>query len=118
MFVILSVFVYFLPFGYPTHLSKPIITKISINENRTLSISGWTDYFGPTSDILMYAILKNNGNKVFVLDPLISDKKGNFSIQMSLPNYVHSGKYILEIQSHCREEHSSFCFNLCWKLAK
>jgi Ca2+-binding RTX toxin-like protein len=112
VFVILSVFVTIIPLGHSTHLSKPIITTAIINKNKTISISGWTDYFGPTSDILMYAILKNNIGKVFALDYLISDKKGNFSLQMMLPSYIQNGKYILEIQSHCREEHKSFCFNL------
>jgi Ca2+-binding RTX toxin-like protein len=96
---------------YATHLSKPIITNFSISEDRVLSIIGTTDYFAPTSDIILYLIIKNDDGSLLKWYSTISDNKGYFNFKLELPANVPTNNYIIEIMSQCRIEHQSICAN-------
>ena len=121
LFLLLIFFAIVLPFFFPvdntslaygTHLSKPIITKVGMDSNKTLSISGFTDYYGPTSSVVLYVFIKGESNETIGLGSIVSDRKGEFSFQLKLPNQTSAGdNYTIEIMSQCRKEHQSFCTN-------
>jgi Ca2+-binding RTX toxin-like protein len=110
IFLLLSIFA---ADANATHLSKPIITmdKTSFKANEVMTVKGWVDYFGPTSDVLLDILIRTPNGTIALRDTVKSDSYANFSFGFRLPSIMSPGNYILQVISQCRDEHRDICAN-------
>jgi Ca2+-binding RTX toxin-like protein len=117
-FLIMAIFAFIFLYHFPldaeaTHLSKPVVVmnKATFETNETMIVTGWVNYFGPTSDVLLDALLRASNGTIAAINTSKSDSFGNFSFNFRLSDNVVPGKYIVQIISQCREEHREICAN-------
>jgi hypothetical protein len=96
-----------------THLSKPIINmdKTSFKANEEITVEGWVDYFGPTSDVLLDILIRAPNGNIANIHTVKSDSFGNYSFTFRQTNITSSGKYTVQVISQCRDEHRDICTN-------
>jgi len=107
-------FIFFLPADVKaTHLSKPIIVmdKTSFIAGEAITVKGWVDYFGPTSDVLLDMLIRAPNGTIAIRDLTKSDSHGNFSFTFTLSDILSTTKYTVQVISQCRDEHKEICAN-------
>ncbi len=96
---------------YATHISKPIpyVDKQEFSPNDTINVKGWVEYNNaPASDVLV-GILLEKENKKLMTQNSTSDKNGNFSASLSLPENSALGNHTVEVVSFCKDIHRNIC---------